>query len=162
MTMISKLAGQIDGELFVLILIAIIIIVYFVYKEWPEFQKRVSKTSVKEKEDEAVGAGIAKELEAIKKSIDELKESMDEVKDKQARDYRRLNSLESETNRQRQALTDSLMERKLLMKGILACLDGLEQQGCNHAVSATKLEISTYLNEAAHSDDSNFAVSGDY
>ena len=156
--MISKLAGQIDGELFVLILIAIIIIAYFIYKEWPEFQKRVSKSSVKEREDEAAEAGIAKELEAIKKSIDELKESVNEVKEKQARDYRRLNTLETETNRQRLALADSLKERKLLMKGILACLDGLEQQGCNHTVSSTKLEISTYLNEAAHSDDSSFSV----
>ena len=84
-----------------------------------------------------------------------------EVKEKQARDYRRLNTLETETNRQRLALTDSLTERKLLMKGILACLDGMEQQGCNHAVTSTKLEISTYLNEAAHSDDSSFSVIGE-
>ena len=151
----NKLAGQIDGDLFVLIFIAILVIAYFIYKEWPEFQRRVSKTSVKDKEDEVESAGIAKELEGIKKSIDELKESIDEIKEKQARDYTRLNNLDKETNRQKKALADSLLERKLLMKGILACLDGLEQQGCNHIVSTTKTEISTFLNDAAHADDNN-------
>ena len=153
-TMISKLAGMVDGEMFVLILIALIVIAYFIYKEWPEFQKRVSKSSMKEKEDEITGNGIAKELGTIKVSIDELRDSLDEVKERQSRDYKRLNSLETENDRQQRSLTDSLKERKLLMKGIMACLDGLEQQGCNHTVPSTKMEIHTYLNEAAHADDS--------
>ena len=43
------------------------------------------------------------------------------------------------------------VEKGLLMEGILACLDGLEQQGCNHTVTATKQKIEKYLNERVHS-----------
>ena len=31
------------------------------------------------------------------------------------------------------------------MKGIMACLDGLEQLNCNHTVPETRNEIYTYL-----------------
>jgi hypothetical protein len=161
MTMMSKIAGEIDGNLFTVILLSIILIAYFVYKEWPEFKKRVSKDAVRNKEEEAEDAGIAKELEAIKKSLNELKESVNEVKEKQARDYKRLNTLEVETNRQKIAIADSLKERKLLMKGIMACLDGLEQQGCNHIVPSTKKEIYNYLSETAHADDSGIPLQTD-
>jgi hypothetical protein len=42
-------------------------------------------------------------------------------------------------------------EQCLLTYGILACLDGLEQLGCNHTVPATRSKIEKHLNEKAHS-----------
>lgn len=41
-------------------------------------------------------------------------------------------------------------EMKLVFKCIFACLDGLEQLGCNHSVPATKEALENYLNDMAH------------
>lgn len=41
-------------------------------------------------------------------------------------------------------------EQCLLTYGILACLDGLEQLGCNHTVPATKDKIQKHINMQAH------------
>lgn len=43
-------------------------------------------------------------------------------------------------------------ELQLLTKGVLACLKGLQEKGCNGPVTATAAEIETYLNERAHSN----------
>ena len=42
-------------------------------------------------------------------------------------------------------------EQCLLTYGILACLDGLQQLGCNHTVPATRDKIEKHLNQRAHS-----------
>lgn len=41
-------------------------------------------------------------------------------------------------------------EQCLLTYGILACLDGLEQLGCNHTVPETRNKIEKHLNKKAH------------
>lgn len=41
-------------------------------------------------------------------------------------------------------------EQCLLTYGILACLDGLEQLGCNHSVSETRSKIEKHINKKAH------------
>lgn len=41
-------------------------------------------------------------------------------------------------------------EQCLLTYGILACLDGLEQLGCNHTVPETRNKIEKHLNKRAH------------
>lgn len=41
-------------------------------------------------------------------------------------------------------------EQELLMHGILACLKGLSEQGCDGPVTETIKEIETYLNQKAH------------
>lgn len=42
-------------------------------------------------------------------------------------------------------------EQCLLTYGILACLDGLEQLGCNHTVPETRNKIEKHINKRAHS-----------
>lgn len=42
-------------------------------------------------------------------------------------------------------------EQCLLTYGILACLDGLQQLGCNHTVPETRDRIEKHLNRKAHS-----------
>lgn len=42
-------------------------------------------------------------------------------------------------------------EQCLLTYGILACLDGLQQLGCNHTVPETRDKIEKHLNKKAHS-----------
>lgn len=41
-------------------------------------------------------------------------------------------------------------EQSLLIEGILACLMGLKEQGCNGSVSKAIEKYNTYLNEKAH------------
>lgn len=41
-------------------------------------------------------------------------------------------------------------EQQLFFKALKACLDGLEQLGCNHTVSETKKDLDEWLNAQAH------------
>ena len=41
-------------------------------------------------------------------------------------------------------------EFRLVIRGLFACLDGLEHLKCNHTVPETKQMIEDYLNEQAH------------
>lgn len=41
-------------------------------------------------------------------------------------------------------------EQCLMTWGILACLDGLEQLGCNHTVTETRNRIEKHINKEAH------------
>jgi hypothetical protein len=45
---------------------------------------------------------------------------------------------------------DSKEERLLLMNGVLACLKGLKEQGCNGPVTEVINQIETYLMEKSH------------
>lgn len=52
--------------------------------------------------------------------------------------------------KQDKEIKDIKKEQEILTKGILACLKGLKEQGCNGSVTTTILEIETYLNNKAH------------
>jgi len=41
-------------------------------------------------------------------------------------------------------------EQTLIVYGLLACLDGLEQLGCNHEVTNAKEKLNKHLNKKAH------------
>lgn len=41
-------------------------------------------------------------------------------------------------------------EQKMCFKALNACLDGLEQLGCNHTVTSTKKELEEWLITQAH------------
>lgn len=41
-------------------------------------------------------------------------------------------------------------ENSLIVYGLSACLDGLQQLGCNHDVTKTKDKIDKYINQQAH------------
>lgn len=41
-------------------------------------------------------------------------------------------------------------EQALLIDGVLACLKGLKEQGCNGPVTAAITQYETYLNKKAH------------
>ena len=47
-------------------------------------------------------------------------------------------------------MTNIKQEQTLLMYGVLACLKGLSEQGCNGPVTEAIHEIEKYLNEKAH------------
>lgn len=48
-------------------------------------------------------------------------------------------------------MTSIRKEQKLVVYGVLACLKGLKEQGCNGPVTEAINKIEKYLNEEAHS-----------
>lgn len=52
--------------------------------------------------------------------------------------------------KQDKEIKDIKKEQEILTKGILACLKGLKEQGCNGSVTTTISEIEIYLNNKAH------------
>lgn len=49
-----------------------------------------------------------------------------------------------------ESINESIEERKLLLKSILACLYGLKEQGCNGPVTKAVESLETYLYDQAH------------
>lgn len=47
-------------------------------------------------------------------------------------------------------MKDSMEERQLLVEGVLACLKGLAEQGCDGPVSKAIGKFESYLNAKAH------------
>lgn len=48
------------------------------------------------------------------------------------------------------SINESIAERKLLLKSILACLYGLKEQGCNGPVTKAVDSLETYLCDQSH------------
>lgn len=53
-------------------------------------------------------------------------------------------------NKQDEEIAKLKKENHLICKGLFACLDGLEQLGCNHTVPLAKKELDDYIQEIAH------------
>lgn len=47
-------------------------------------------------------------------------------------------------------MKESREERQLIVYGLFACLDGLQQLGCNHTVTDAGDKIEKYINQKAH------------
>ena len=56
-------------------------------------------------------------------------------------------------NKQDTDIAKMKVEQCLLTYGILACLDGLQQLGCNHTVPETRAKIEKHINKAAHEQE---------
>ena len=52
--------------------------------------------------------------------------------------------------RQDKEIKDIKEEQTILTEGILACLKGLQEQGCDGAVTQTIMKIENHLNQKAH------------
>lgn len=143
--MISRLATMVtDREIAVWVLLAFLF-VYFIYKEWPEFRKRVSHGAVKEHEDEIQDRTTDQRLDSIEKDVKEIKEKLD-------RDYQRLNRLEIKTEKNRNAQASISKELELIMEALMGALGGLEELGADGPTKETKGKLQDYLNRKAHRD----------
>ena len=56
--------------------------------------------------------------------------------------------------KQDQELTAIRKEQTLLCYGVMACLRGLKEQGCDGPVTAALDKLEKHLNQAAHEEDS--------
>ena len=103
---------------------------YFIYKEWPEFKRRVSGSEIKKVEDKSV----TDRLTAIEADIKEIKEKL-------GQDYSRLNDMDRWKSDMEQIVTESLV------------LGGLQELGANGPTKEAKAAVQKYINKQAHRRD---------
>ncbi len=141
--MVSKLAETVTGDQVTAWLVIALIIGYFIYKEWPEFKRRMNAGAKKEQLEALTDESIRKELSNINKRLDAIDVKL-------TRDYNRINDVEKETSRNREMMEQSLEEREILMKAMLAALEGLQELGANGPTKVASKELQEYLNLQAH------------
>lgn len=142
----NKLMELVTGEMIVQWLIIAFLVGYFVYKEWPDFKKRITSGAVRQQMSEETDRTMGQRLDAIKKDIREINQKLD-------RDHNRLNGMENWKRRYQKLAEESLHEREIIMRGTLGCLRGLQELGANGPTQEAVNEINTYLNRQAHNND---------
>ena len=118
---------------------------YVAYKEWPDFQKRISARALKEK--------MAKDAdESLAGEVRELNRKVLSIEEKLVNDYARINRLERENDQIRKMAEASLEERHILMECNLALLKGVRELGANGPTGVKEAEekLQGYLNRRAH------------
>lgn len=116
---------------------------YFVYKEWPDFKKRITEGTKQKAEAEATDKSLDARLTAIEADVKQIKDKLD-------RDYGRLNDMEKWKKSMEQIVTESLEEREILMQAMLGVLGGLRQLGANGPTEEATDTINRYINKQAH------------
>lgn len=136
------LQQAITPEQMILWLIMAFLLGYFIYKEWPEFQRRVSGSAVKAEKDKSV----TDRLTAIEADIREIKGKLEH-------DYIRLNDIDLWKKSVDRVVAESLEEREILMQAMLGVLGGLQELGANGQTEEAIDAIHTYINKQAHKRD---------
>lgn len=141
--MISEIQNAVPKDSFVTILLAIFLIGYFAYKEWPEFKKRMQQPAVRSAEDIAVQQDMAEKLASIERQIGRLNE-------KTNNDFYRLENLESNVTDIKMSIGHSLEERELIMHALIGVLRGLQELGSNGPTKQSEHALMEFLNNRAH------------
>lgn len=141
--MVNKLSETVTGDQLLSVLVVLFLIAYFLYKEWPEFKKRMSHRAVEEERENLNDLSNGERLQAIE-------ERLGEIDGKLMRDYTRLNRIEADTEKHRRMEVESLEEREVIMKALLGALGGLQELGANGPTKQAEQEIRDYLNQQAH------------
>jgi hypothetical protein len=117
--------------------------IYFIYKEWPEFKRRISGGAVAAEKEAAEDKSVSDRLSAIETDIKQIKENLD-------RDYHRLNEMERWRGGIQKMGEESLEEREILMQAMIGVLGGLQELGANGPTKSAKTAIQDYINRQAH------------
>lgn len=119
---------------------------YFIYKEWPEFKRRISGTAVNAVKEAAEDKSVLARLSAIEADVKDIKAKLE-------RDYTRINDMERWRGSMERMIADSLEEREILMQAMLGVLGGLQEIGANGPTKKAEEQIRLYLNRKAHMPD---------
>jgi hypothetical protein len=142
--MVDQLAKTVTGAQIVNWCVIAFLVVYFAYKEWPEFKKRISSGAVKDHVDEEQDKTVGSRLEHVEAEIRSVNEKL-------GRDYDRLNRLESQIEKTRTVQISMSEELEIIMEALLGALGGLQELGANGPTKEAKDKIQNYLNSKAHS-----------
>lgn len=144
--MISGLQELVTGQQIASWLIIAFLVVYFIYKEAPDFKKRMTKSALKEKEEELSDKSIVERLDNIEKSMQEMNEKLN-------RDYDRLNILEREHRKTEKIVRGTLQESGIIMRALLGIIEGLQELGADGKTKDSEEEIKRYLVEKSHDEN---------
>lgn len=122
------------------------IVGYFIYKEWPEFKRRISGKAIEAQKEMAEDKSVIDRLSTIEADVKQIKEKLE-------RDYSRLNDMERWKGGVQRVVADSLEEREILMQAMLGVLGGLQEIGANGPTKKAEEQIRNYLNKKAHTTD---------
>lgn len=147
--MAGKITEMITGEQVIMVVVIVLFLAYFVYKEWPAFRQRVSTSAVKEKEDEISEKTISDRIDTIEKKIDGLEKKFDEMNDKLSRDYDRINVMEKQQKKIERMQRNSLEERGIIMRALLALMDSAAE---SDKINESENEIQSYLVRQSHQE----------
>ena len=141
--MLSKLGDLVTGESVASWLIIAVLVVYFVYKEWPEFMKRIRGTVEKDIEAEQIDKTLEQRLDSSEAHVQASDEKL-------GRDYERINKIELEVSRQRDSQASTSEELEIIMEALMGALGGLQELGANGPTKEAKAKVQDYLNRKAH------------
>ena len=141
--MVKVLENMVSGEQMVTWLIIFFLVAYFIYKEWPEFKKRISKGDVDAKAKEQSDKTVSERLESIETRLAG-------IEDKLARDYERMNRFDRDIRRNRNELEEFVEENAIMMRAMLSVLKGLQELGTNGPTKESQKELEDWLNKKAH------------
>ena len=116
----SKLWSLVDGQAFVQWLIIFVLVVYFVYKEWPGFWSRIKDQAKREDAPDAITA-----------RLDRIETDIQEIKEKLGRDYDRINVVEERQQEDKRVVREIKSEQGIIMRALLGALSGLQELGAN-------------------------------
>ena len=141
--MLNKLGELVTGESIAAWLLIAVLVAYFIYKEWPDFRKRVSSGAVKEQKEEDTERTVGLRLETIETDVKEIKEKL-------GRDYLRINKIEMQLDKTKNVQSSLMEELEIIMRALLGVLRGLQEQGANGPTKEAEAEIQDYLTKKAH------------
>lgn len=139
----DKIADLVTGEAVLQWLIIFLLVAYFVYKEYPEFKKRMTGGTKKEMEEENRERGV-------EERVTKLEARIAEIEGKLKKDYISLEELLKDEQEDKRILQASLEEREIAMRVLLAIIDGLHEIGANGPTTAAHEELTNYLSKQAH------------
>lgn len=148
--MVNELADMVTGEQVAIWLIIAFLVGYFIYKEYPEFKKRISKSALKEQKDEQSEKTISERIDAIEKKLDGMEKKFDEMNDKLSKDYERINLMERQQRKLEKTQRNSLEERGIIMRALLAIMEGTPD---NDKIKESEKEIQDYLVKQSHAQE---------
>ena len=141
--MVSKLSDMVTGESVAVWILIAFLVFYFIYKEWPEFRKRISRGPIREHVEAEIDKTVDQRLDIIERDVKE-------IKDKLTNDYYRINKVEEEISKTKNTQADEMEELEIIMRALLGVLRGLQEQGANGPTKEAEAEIQTYLTKKAH------------
>lgn len=149
--MTDLLEGYVESGEFVTFLVMLALVAFFIYKEYPEFKKRVMHRSTKAIYSDINHEKVTSSLEGVQGRLEELEATLDEMNKKLERDYYRLNTLEEDQRMDKKIQKETLEENEVIMRALLGMIGGLQELGANGPTREAEREIKDYLNRKAHS-----------
>lgn len=142
----DKIGELVTAEQVLVWVIIAVIVGWLIYKEWPEFKRRVSGSAVDAAKEAAADKSVSERLTAIEADLKEIKQKLEH-------DYVRLNEIDSWRKTMTKVAADSLEERSIIMQALLGVLGGLQEIGANGHTKEAEKTIRNYLNKKAHTPD---------